>query len=71
MAIIGRTAEQKGYVLGDNMTQIEVQTCYIAGESAITVLIPSNTPKDRMRNVSMLKMSTLVRLLQKSKKGQG
>jgi len=71
MAIIGRAAEQKGYVLGDNMTQIEVQTCYIAGESAITALIPSNTPKDRMRNVSMLKMSTLVRLLQKSKKGQG
>lgn len=68
MAIIDNAARQKGHEVSDNMTQVEVQTCYRAGESTFTSLIPTNTPKDRNRKVATLKLSTLVKLLQAAKK---
>ena len=65
MAIIDNAARQKGHEVSDNMTQVEVQTCYRARESTF---IPTNTPKDRNRKVATLKLSTLVKLLQAAKK---
>ena len=50
------------------MGAIEAQECFTAGESAITALIPTDTPKNRARNVARLKLGTLVKLMQANKR---
>ena len=52
----------------DSMGAIEAQECFTAGESAITALIPTDTPKNRARNVARLKLGTLVKLMQANKR---
>lgn len=63
MTAIDNEAEKKGVKPRDIMTQVETNTCYYNGESAILTIVPSTTNKARVRNVSRLKWSTVVRFM--------
>ena len=63
MTAIDNEAERKGVKPRYIMTEVETNTCYYNGESAILAIVPSTTNKDRVRNVSRLKWSTVVRFM--------
>lgn len=66
--MIDNRATAQGLQVKDRMTFIEVNTLYNVGEEAIKEAIDGKTPTERSRNISRLKMSSVVRYIQKTKK---
>ena len=67
MTAIDKESERKGTVPRDIMTQVEANTCYYNGESAILAAVPSHTGTGRVRNVSRLRFQTVVKCMQKKR----
>lgn len=67
MTAIDNESERKGVSPRDIMTHVETNTCYYKGESAILAVVPTQTNCDRVRNVSRLRWSTVVRFMRKKR----
>ena len=67
MEAIDKEATRKGVVLRSIMSQVETNTCYYKGESAILAVVPANTPTPpgQPRIVARLKWPTVIRFMRK------
>ena len=68
MKMIDSRATTRGLQVKDRMTFIEVNTLYNEGEEAIKEAIDGQTPTERRRNISRLKLSSVEWYIQKTKK---
>jgi len=68
MQMIDRRARLEGLVVGDTMTLIQVNSLYNVGERAILEALDDGTPSGRQRNVSRMKVGTVVREIQKKRR---
>jgi len=68
MQMIDQRARAEGLAVGDTMTLNQVNSLYHVGESAILEALDDGTPSGRQRNVSRLKVGTIVREIQKKKR---
>lgn len=68
MLLIDKRAQQKGLRVRHMMTYLEVNSLFAHGEDAITELVPATTNTGRVRNVSGLRVKTVVTYITKQKK---
>ena len=67
MEAIDKEATRKGVVPRSIMSQVETNTCYYKGESAILAVVPANTPTGQPRIVARLKWPTVMRFMRKKR----
>ena len=63
MGVIDKEAMRKGVIPRDIMSQVEANSCYYSGESAISAVVPANTPTGQPRIMSRLKWPTVLRFM--------
>ncbi|EJK64045.1 hypothetical protein THAOC_15260, partial [Thalassiosira oceanica] len=68
MQMIDQRARAEGLAVGDTMTLNQVNSLYHVGERAILEALDDGTPSGRQRNVSRLKVGTVMREIQKKKR---
>lgn len=68
MLLIDTRATDRGLTVKDRMTHIEVNSLFNQGMGAIGEMIDATTPTDRHRNISKLKISSVVTYIQKKRR---